>query len=57
MWQDQVLEAATAVLSGKELGIVLTIGVSEKEYQRWEKKSIRSRSICVRINALPINSR
>ncbi|MDA9460978.1 NAD(P)H oxidoreductase YRKL [Enterococcus mundtii 3F] len=38
MWQDQVLEAATAVLSGKELGIVLTTGVSEKEYQAGGKE-------------------
>ncbi|MBO1298469.1 MULTISPECIES: NAD(P)H-dependent oxidoreductase [Enterococcus] len=38
MWQDQVLESATKVLLGKELGIVLTTGVSEKEYQAGGKE-------------------
>jgi glutathione-regulated potassium-efflux system ancillary protein KefG len=38
VWQDTVLEHATKVLKQKELGIVLTTGVSEKEYQAGGKE-------------------
>ncbi|OTE82596.1 NAD(P)H dehydrogenase, partial [Escherichia coli] len=38
IWQDNVLEQATRVLEGKELGIVLTTGVAEKEYQAGGKE-------------------
>ncbi|WP_165005484.1 NAD(P)H-dependent oxidoreductase [Enterococcus sp. ZJ1668] len=38
LWQDTVLEHADAVLKGKELGIVLSTGVSEKEYQAGGKE-------------------
>ncbi|WP_165038032.1 NAD(P)H-dependent oxidoreductase [Enterococcus sp. ZJ1622] len=38
MWQDTVLEHAEAALKGKELGIVLSTGVSEKEYQAGGKE-------------------
>ena len=38
LWQDTVLEHASAVLKGKELGIVLTTGVAEKEYQAGGKE-------------------
>ncbi|MBF8808532.1 MAG: NAD(P)H-dependent oxidoreductase [Enterococcus lacertideformus] len=37
-WQDTVLEHATQMLNKKELGIVLTTGVSEKEYQAGGKE-------------------
>lgn len=38
IWQDTVLEHASEVLQTKELGIVLTTGVSEKEYQAGGKE-------------------
>lgn len=38
IWQDNVLEQAAHVLEGKELGIVLTTGVAEKEYQAGGKE-------------------
>lgn len=38
IWQDNVLERAAHVLKGKELGIVLTTGVAEKEYQAGGKE-------------------
>ncbi len=41
IWQDNVLERAAHGLKGKELGIVLTTGVAEKEYQAGGKKNIR----------------
>lgn len=38
LWQDTVLEHASLELRGKELGIVLTTGVAEKEYQSGGKE-------------------
>lgn len=38
VWQDTVLEHASLELRGKELGIVLTTGVAEKEYQSGGKE-------------------
>jgi glutathione-regulated potassium-efflux system ancillary protein KefG len=38
LWQDTVLSYAGAILEGKELGIVLTTGVAEKEYQAGRKE-------------------
>ncbi len=38
LWQDTVLEHASEELKGKELGIVLTTGVAEKEYQAGGKE-------------------
>ncbi|EPH93207.1 flavodoxin-like protein [Enterococcus faecalis 13-SD-W-01] len=38
LWQDTVLSRAGNALEGKELGIVLTTGVAEKEYQAGGKE-------------------
>lgn len=38
IWQDTVLEHASLELRGKELGIVLTTGVAEKEYRAGGKE-------------------
>lgn len=38
LWEDTVLEHADEILRGKELGVVVTTGVSEKEYQAGGKE-------------------